>query len=46
MAKRYMIKRFLVDLYNFWRKQEGLPVATEYAEGKLGIKHGVAHEGK
>ena len=39
MANRYMIKRFLVDLYVYWRKLEGLPVATEYSEGKLGIVH-------
>ncbi len=30
MAKRYMIKCFLVDLYKHWRKLEGLPVANEY----------------
>lgn len=39
MALRYMIKRFLVDLYREWRTLEGLPVATEYSEGKLGIVH-------
>lgn len=39
MAMRYMIKRFLVDLYKQWRTIEGLPVATEYSEGKLGIVH-------
>jgi hypothetical protein len=30
MAKRYMIKCFLLDLYKHWRKLEGLPVANEY----------------
>lgn len=39
MAMRFMIKRFLVDLYIEWRKLEGLPVATEYSEGKLGMTH-------
>lgn len=39
MAMRYMIKRFLVDLYVAWRTIEGLPVHQEYSEGKLGIKH-------
>lgn len=39
MALRYMIKRFLVDLYNAWRELESLPVAPEYSEAKLGIKH-------
>lgn len=39
MAIRYMIKRFLVDLYREWRTLEGLPVAPEYSEGKLGYKH-------
>jgi hypothetical protein len=39
MAKRYMIKRFLIDLYTNWRKIEGLPVSEEYAVAKLGIVH-------
>lgn len=42
MAMRYMIKRFLVDLYVCWRAIEGLPVATEYSESKLGITHKAA----
>ena len=46
MAIRYMVKRFLIDLYTAYRKLENLPVATEYAEGKLGIIHKVATEGK
>jgi hypothetical protein len=39
MAMRYMIKRFLVDLYSNWRRIEGLEVHPEYSEGKLGYKH-------
>lgn len=39
MAIRYMVKRFLVDLYQAWRTIEGLPVAQEYSEGKLGMVH-------
>lgn len=39
MALRYMIKRFLVDLYKEWRTLEGLPVAEEYSVAKLGIIH-------
>lgn len=42
MAMRYMIKRFLIDLYVNWRTLEGLPVAKEYSEAKLGIVHKVA----
>ena len=41
-SMRYMIKRFLVDLHIFWRGLAGLVVATEYSEGKLGMKHGEA----
>ena len=36
MAVRYMIKIFLIDLYNEWRALEGLPVAPTYTEAKLG----------
>ena len=39
MAVRYMVKRFLADLYVAWRKLEGLPVAEEYSVAKLGIIH-------
>lgn len=39
MAVRYMIKRFLVDLYVAWRPLEGLPVADEYSVAKLAMKH-------
>ena len=42
MAVRYMIKMFLIDLYNAWRKLEGLPVAPTYTEAKLGKVHGKA----
>jgi hypothetical protein len=40
MAKRYMIKRFLADLYVVWRTLEGLSVAPDYHEAKLGHTHG------
>jgi hypothetical protein len=39
-AMRYMIKMFLKDLWEAWRRLEGLPVREDYAEAKLGIKHG------
>jgi hypothetical protein len=42
MAIRYMIKMFLIDLYNEWRALEGLPVAPTYAEAKLHKVHGKA----
>lgn len=42
MALRFMIKRFLVDYYNKARELEGLPVALEYGEAKLGLVHGKA----
>lgn len=41
---RYMIKRFLADLYKEWRPLEGLPVAPEYSEAKLGMVHGSANK--
>lgn len=41
-AMRYMVKRFLVDLYKAWRALEGLPIAPEYSEAKLGIVHRAA----
>jgi len=37
-----MIKMFLVDLYNAWRRLEGLPVAPTYSEAKLGKVHKIA----
>lgn len=40
MAKRYAVKRFLSDLYVAWRTVEGLPVAPDYQEAKLGHVHG------
>jgi hypothetical protein len=40
MAIRFMVKRFLVDLYSNWRALEGLPVYDEYAVAKLGLRHG------
>lgn len=42
MAKRYMIKRFLAELYVAWRTLEGLPVALDYHEAQLGHVHGGA----
>lgn len=39
MANRYMIKMFVADLYDVWRKMEGLPVEKPFAEAKLGIVH-------
>ena len=39
MAVRFMVKRFLVNLYTEWKRVEGLPVAAEYSEAKLGIVH-------
>ena len=42
MAIRYMIKMFLRDLYLKWRGLEGLPIAPDYAEAKLGYTHGKA----
>lgn len=39
MAIRFMVKRFLVDLYTKWRRLEGLHVAPEYSIGKLGMVH-------
>lgn len=38
-AIRYMMKRFLVDLYINWRPLEGLPVHEEYSIAKLGMIH-------
>ena len=42
MAVRYMVKMFLIDLYNAWRPLEGLPVAPTYSEAKLGKVHKIA----
>lgn len=39
MARRYMVKMFLVDLYRHWRRIEGLPVHGPYSEAKLEIRH-------
>lgn len=38
-ACRYMIKMFLIDLYNAWRPLEGLEVAPTYHEAKMGHVH-------
>lgn len=42
MAVRYMVKRFLVNLYAAWRPLEGLIAAEEYSVAKLGLVHGKA----
>lgn len=42
MCLRYMLKIFLIDLYNIWRPLEGLPVSVPYHEAKLGIIHSKA----
>ena len=41
-AIRYMIKRFLCDLYAAWRPLEGLPASPEYAAAKLHLTHRAA----
>ena len=38
-ANRYMIKMFLRDLYDTWRKLEGLPVRAPYQDEYLSHKH-------
>jgi len=40
-AKRYMVKKFLIDFYVAWRTIEGLDVRVPYAEEFLGKKHSV-----
>jgi hypothetical protein len=40
MARRYMVKIFIIHLYEHWRALEGLPVYDPYHEAKLGLKHG------
>lgn len=40
MAIRYMIKMFIIELYENWRRIEGLEVHNPYHEAKLGLKHG------
>lgn len=39
-SNRYMIKMFIRDLYEAWRKLEGLPVRCPYQEEYLNHKHG------
>ena len=39
-AVRYMVKMFLKDLWLVWREMEGLEIKADYAEAKLGLKHG------
>jgi hypothetical protein len=39
MAKRYMIKQFLKDLYKVWRQMETCEVHDPYENAKLGMDH-------
>lgn len=39
MALRYMIKGFIMDLYEAWRPLEGLPVYDLYHTAKYGLHH-------
>lgn len=39
MAKRAMIRRFIIDFFIKWRETEGLPVRPPYEVEKLGIVH-------
>jgi hypothetical protein len=41
MARRYMIKQFLLHLHMKWSEMEGLPVSVSYHEAKQGHVHGV-----
>lgn len=38
-ARRFMVKRFLSDLWLFWRDLKGLPISLPYACDKLGHKY-------
>lgn len=37
MAKRYMVKQLLADLWLTWREMEDLPITRPYHEAKLGM---------
>ena len=39
-AMRYMVKRFLADLWAHWRALEGLPVQMDYNEARRSRRHG------
>jgi hypothetical protein len=39
-SMRYMVKRFLADFWERWRKLEGLPTPDDYNETRRGRKHG------
>ena len=43
-ALRYMMKRFICDLYAVWREMEGLSVRPPYEEEYLGKIHEVPNE--
>jgi len=47
MAKRYMVKRFLADLWPIWRRAYGLSVTDPYEVAKLNMVHheSQAHDG-
>ena len=38
-SKRYMIKMFLLDLYNEWRTLEDLPIREPYTKEYQGREH-------
>ena len=38
-ANRYMVKQFVADLYEAWRRMEGLPVREPYQQEYLGHTH-------
>jgi hypothetical protein len=40
MSRRYMIKMFIYDLHENWRRLAGLPPVKTYPEDKLGRPHG------
>lgn len=39
MARRAMMRIFVIDLWLVWREQEGLPLTCPYEEAKMGVKH-------
>jgi len=39
MARRYMVKIFLIDLYVAWKEVEGLEAYPPYHVAKLGMTH-------
>jgi len=45
MAKRYIIKMFLLDLWRAWRELEGLELTPTYQEAVLGHTHNAEEKG-